>query len=136
MCTVLAVGTVSFYANLSAGATITQTGAGRVLVAQGYAMSAVADQLTTPVGAAVGARGEIYIAEAGAATGTPPRVLQLGPGKRRTTVAGDFPAALTGIAEHDGKLYVSYVGGVDVLDPATGLHHPVLSKLPAQGDYP
>ncbi|HLN64546.1 MAG TPA: hypothetical protein VK464_23735, partial [Symbiobacteriaceae bacterium] len=77
----------------------------------------------------------VYVAEAGA-PGSPARVLKVVPGKSRTTVAADFPAPLTGITWHEAKLYVSYVGGVDVLDPETGLHHPVLAKLPTQGDHP
>lgn len=92
--------------------------------------------LTAPVGAAVGKEGTLYIAESGANTGTPPRVLRWVPGRTRETLAADFPAPLTGITWRAGKLYVSYAGGVDVLDPATGLHHPVLTKLPALGDHP
>jgi glucose/arabinose dehydrogenase len=135
-CTVLVMGTASFYGHKSTGATTTETKPPRVVVAPGYTMSTVAAQLTTPVGAAVSPQGEIYIAEAGGTTGTPPRVLRLGNGRSRTTVASDFPAPLTGVAWHEGKLWVSYAGGVDVLDPSSGEHHPVLTRLPAQGDYP
>lgn len=104
--------------------------------AAGYHLQLVADQLSAPVGIAVGERDQLFIAEAGTAPGTQPRVLAVRGPKARKTLASDFPAPLTGIIWHKGKLYVAYRGGVDLLDPATGLHHPILSKLPAQGDYP
>ncbi len=101
----------------------------------GYQIQLVAEQWSAPVGAVAGPAGELFVAEAGVSSGTKPRVVKLGPDKKRTIVAADFPAPLTGLTMHSGKLYVSYVGGVDVLDPATGVHHPILSKLPAHGDH-
>lgn len=103
--------------------------------AAGYHLHLVADQFSTPVGIAVGERDQLFIAEAGTSPGTQPRVLAVHGPKSRKTLASDFPAPLTGLVWHKGKLYVAYRGGVDVLDPATGLHHPILSNLPAQGDY-
>lgn len=133
--TALAAG---IYSSLSAQATSnSETTAPAVVVAPGYSLRQIATELTAPVGAAGGNKDEIYVAESGRGTGTPPRVVRIVPGKKgRETLADDFPAPLTGITWHEGKLYVAYVGGVDVLDPETGLHHPILKKLPAGGDYP
>lgn len=125
----LAAGSAGFYADRTVGAAHPPAWA-----APGYQFRQVADQLTAPVGVAVGARGEIYLAESGA-SGSPARILKWTGGKQRSTLAADFPAPLTGVTWHAGKLYVAYAGGMDVLDPATGLHHPVLSNLPAAGDY-
>lgn len=132
---VLTAGAAGFYWGRPAGATPVADESGN-LIAPGYALRRVADQFTAPVGAAAGDRGEIYVAESGADTGSPPRVLKVIPDKGRTTLAADFPAPLTGITWFEGKLYVSYAGGVDVLDPATGLHHAIITKLPARGDHP
>lgn len=118
-----------------AGST-TETVRPGVLVAPGYTVKLVASGLSAPVGVAAASGGDLYVAETGRENGTPPRVLKLAPGKPVTTVAADFPAPLTGITWHQGKLYISYVGGVDVLDPATGARHTVLRNLPGQGDYP
>jgi glucose/arabinose dehydrogenase len=134
---ILTAGAAGAYNGLTVNtSTTSETEEPPVLVAPGYHIRKVADQFTAPVGAAVGPKGEVYVAEAGGGTGTPPRVMKVLPGKVRSTVAADFPAPLTGITWREGKLYVAYVGGVDVLDPATGLHHPVLTKLPAGGDHP
>lgn len=134
---VLASGLTSFYAHRPARAgPISETSAPGLLVAPGYAARLAASELSAPVGAAAAPDGILYVAESGRGTGTPPRVLRLAPGQPRATVASDFPAPLTGITWHEGKLLVSYAGGIDLLDPSTGVRHAVLKDLPAQGDYP
>ncbi len=138
-CAVLAAGVAGFQSSRWTRAAASDSPpAHAVMVASGYAIRPMTGDLTDPVGAAVGSRGALYVAESGADTGTPPRVLKLKPGQRggRTTLADDFPAPLTGITWHEGKLYVAYAGGVDVLDPETGVHHPVLTKLSGLGDHP
>ena len=136
ICGVLATGTAGAYNSLSARVTSPhETVELQLQVAPGYAIRKVADQFSAPVGVSVSDRGDLYVAEAGRSEGTLPRVVKLGAGNNRTTVASDFPAPLTGLTWHDGRLYVAYAGGVDVLDPATGNHHPILAKLPARGDY-
>jgi glucose/arabinose dehydrogenase len=134
---VLTAMAAGLYSSLSAQATsLHETVNMGVSVAPGYALKQVAAEFSAPTGAAVGSKGEVYVAESGRAAGTSPRVLKVLPGKNgRVTVAADFAAPLTGITWHGGKLYVSYAGGVDVLDPDTGLHHPVLTNLPARGDF-
>lgn len=134
---VLVTGAAGMYGSLSARAiSLHQTTELQLQVSPGYAVRKVADQFSAPVGVAVSDRGDVYVAEAGRSEGTVPRVVRLGEGNKHTTLAADFPAALTGLTWHAGKLYVAYTGGVDVLDPATGNHHPTLTRLPAQGDYP
>lgn len=133
--TFLTVGALGAYNSMTAGAGPAAGEAFRT--PDGYRATQIAAAFTAPVGVAVSDRGEVFVAESGDGTGTPPRVLRMDnrqPG-RRTTVADDFPARLTAIAWHGGKLYVAYAGGVDLLDPETGLHHPVLTGLPAGGDY-
>lgn len=137
ICAVLASGVAGTYNSLAArAASPHQTVEQQVQVSPGYAIRMAADQFSAPVGLAVTDRGDIYIAEAGRTDGTVPRVLKLGKENKHIPIADDFKAPLTGLTWHDGKLYVAYVGGVDVLDPATGNHHPILAKLPAGGDYP
>lgn len=133
----VAAAAAGFWNGLSARATsLDKTKAPPVQVAPGYRLRQIAGEFTAPIGVAAGTKGDLFVAESGAGTGTPPRVIKLGRNNKRTTLAADFPAPLTGISWHEGKLYVSYAGGVDVLDPDTGLHHPVLTKLPALGDHP
>lgn len=128
----VATGAAGYQAALSETVTRQQTG----WTVAGYHVHMITDQLSAPVGIAVGDRDQLFVAEAGTSPGTQPRVLAVHGPKSRKTLAADFPAPLTGLAWHKGKLYVAYRGGVDVLDPATGLHHPILSNLPALGDYP
>lgn len=119
----------------AAKATVNETKETPVQVAPGYALKPVVNELTAPAGIAVSDQGELYVVESGAED-TPPAVLRLGPGRQRAKIATDFPALITGLTWQKGRLYVTYAGGVSVLDPATGQHHPILSKLPAKGDHP
>lgn len=101
-----------------------------------YELRLAAGQFTAPVGVAASPGGDLYVAESGRQTGTEPRVIRIRRGTDRATLAADFPAPLTGITWHEERLYVAHAGGVDVLDPKTGLHHPILTGLPAGGDHP
>lgn len=136
VCAVLVSGIAGTYSGLAArAASPHQTVEQQVQVSPGYAIRMAADQFSTPVGLAVSDKGEVFVAEAGRIEGTMPRVLKLGKQNKHTPIADDFKAPLTGLTWHEDKLYVAYVGGIDVLDPATGNHHPILTKLPAGGDY-
>lgn len=137
ICAVLLSGAAGTYSGLSArAASPHETVEVQVQVSPGYAIRVAADQFSAPVGLAVTDRGDIFIAEAGRLDGTVPRVLKLDKQNRHVPIASDFKAPLTGLTWHEGRLYVAYVGGVDVLDPDTGNHHPILTKLPAGGDHP
>jgi len=137
ICAIVASGAAGAYGSLSARtASLLQTAELQVQVSPGYAIRKAADQFSAPVGLAVSDRGDIFVAEAGGTEGTLPRVVRVEKGNKHAIVATDFPSPLTGLTWHEGKLYVAYAGGVDVLDPATGNHHPILAKLPARGDYP
>jgi glucose/arabinose dehydrogenase len=137
ICAVLISGVAGTYNGLSArAASPHQTEELQVQVSPGYAIRMAADQFSAPVGLAAGDRGDVFVAEAGRLDGTVPRVLKLGRNNKHVVVADDFKAPLTGLTWYEGRLYVAYVGGVDMLDPATGNHHPILAKLPAGGDYP
>ena len=137
ICAVLLSGAAGTYNGLSArAASPHQTEELQAQVSPGYAIRMAADEFSAPVGLAVNDRGDIFIAEAGRIEGTVPRVVKLGKQNRHIPVADDFKAPLTGLTWHEGRLYVAYVGGVDVLDPDTGNHHPILTKLPAGGDHP
>jgi len=137
ICAVLLSGAAGAYNGLSArAASPHQTEELQAQVSPGYAIRIAADEFSAPVGLAVNDRGDIFIAEAGRIEGTVPRVVRLGKQNKHIPVADDFKAPLTGLTWHEGKLYVAYVGGVDVLDPDTGNHHPILTRLPAGGDYP
>jgi glucose/arabinose dehydrogenase len=112
----------------------------------GYRVELVADKLTFPTGVAFGDRGDIYVVEAGYTSDervTRPRIVLVGPGGTTRELATGDGAPWSGIAYHDGALFVAH-GGVatggrivryDVYgDTITG-SHVLVDKLPSFGDH-
>lgn len=134
-----------------------------VVVPEGYDLEVYYTALDYPVGVAFGEQGEVYVAEAGGHTyGTKPekapnaRILQIMPDGSKKVVydrvvpmsairnasfptTGQLPEGLippvTGITQHEGKLYISHRSRYSVLDPATGDFHTVIDGLPSWGEF-
>ncbi|MFU1796065.1 PQQ-dependent sugar dehydrogenase [Paenibacillus azoreducens] len=80
------------------------------LIEQGYRLERFVSGLTFPTVMTFDLQGNIYVAEAGFAYGTKPgkgRVVRIEPNGSFTEIAGGFGGPVTGIAWHDGYLYVA-----------------------------
>ncbi len=88
-------------------------------VPPGYRIDVVARGLTFPTGVAFGPDGRVFVSEAGYSYGevvTVPRILELDPATgtvRREVVRGTHPP-WNGLDYHDGGLYVSQGGAIDL----------------------
>src|SRR5579863_7238490 len=116
----------------------------------GYRLERVLSGLTFPTSATFDDQGRIYVVDGGFAYGptyTPARILRL-PSDWQPRAGGAPDAAdvaevdcdaglvgpVTGVAFHDGQLYVAHRGRVSLV-AADGTLRDVLSGLPSQGDY-
>jgi glucose/arabinose dehydrogenase len=115
----------------------------------GYRLERVLGGLTFPTSVTFDDQGRIYVVDGGFAYGptyTPARILRLPAqwqpstgGAEATEVAevvcdAGLGGPVTGIAFHDGRLYVAHRGRVSIV-AADGTLRDVLSGLPSQGDY-
>jgi glucose/arabinose dehydrogenase len=115
-------------------------------VQPGYRVELVADKLTFPTGIAFGDRDEVYVVEAGYSYGemfTKPRLLAIEPGGNVRELATGDGEPWTGVAYHDGALFVAHggekTGGRIVRyqldgDKVSG-QRVLVDKLPSIGDH-
>lgn len=118
-------------------------------IERGYRLERVLGGLTFPTSITFDEQGRVYVVDGGFAYGptyTPARILRL-PAEWLTrrdgtdaamdaeVVCGDGLAGpVTGVAFHDGQLYVAHRGRVSIVE-AGGALRDVLVGLPSQGDY-
>jgi glucose/arabinose dehydrogenase len=111
----------------------------------GYTIDVVADRLTFPTGIAIGPNNELYVVEAGYASGEvfgKPRLLELLPGGQTRELATGDGAPWNGVAYHDGALFVAQGGEIDGgrivrfdLAGGSAAPHVLVDHLPSLGDH-
>jgi glucose/arabinose dehydrogenase len=120
-----------------------------VRIERGYRLERVLGGLTFPTSVAFDDAGRVYVVDGGFAYGptyTPARVLRLpvdtlagaeGPldaGAAEVVCGEGLVGPVTGIAFHDGRLYVAHRGRISVVAEGGALVD-ILEGLPSQGDY-
>lgn len=121
----------------------------RYRLEDGYRLERVLGNLTFPTSVAFDDTGRVYVVDGGFAYGptyTPARILRLPAEWQASKAASDAAAdaevicreglagPVTGIAFHDGRLYVAHRGRISIVGP-DGLPQDILSGLPSHGDY-
>ena len=105
---------------------------------EGYRAEVVAKGFTYPTSIAVGADGNIYVAESGFAYGpktTTARVMLVSPGGSIREVERGFEGPLNGLALRENRLYVSHRGKISELDLESGVKKDLATGLPSLGDH-
>ncbi|AHM60141.1 hypothetical protein D770_09420 [Flammeovirgaceae bacterium 311] len=114
-----------------------------ILLPEGYAIEAVASNLTFPTASAIDERGRLYVVEAGYSYGEvflKPRLLRIEQDGGSTVVAeGEKNGPWTGITYHDGNFYVAeggvLEGGRILRISPEGEITPLVQNLPSMGDH-
>lgn len=103
-----------------------------IKIERGYSIEPFADQLNTPINIIFLKNGDMLIADSGVTDGNG-KVLKL-TGKGFEVIADGFNVPLTGITEHNGKIYVAHRRFVTVLEP-NGTKTNIIEGLPSNGDH-
>ena len=114
-----------------------------VVLPAGYRAEVVATGLTFPTGVAIGEAGQVFVVEAGYSYGevfTEPRLLRIeNDGRTTPIVSGGKGGPWTGVAYHDGRLYVAdgnvLEGGRILSVSENGGLETLVSGLPSLGDH-
>jgi glucose/arabinose dehydrogenase len=99
---------------------------------EGYKIEVFAEGLTTPINATFSDAGDLYVADAGVATGSG-KVLKYN-GRSFDVIAEGFNPPLTGITCYNGSIYVAHRGFVTMVTP-DGKKTNILEGLPSLGDH-
>ena len=109
-----------------------------ISLADGFKVEAVVDDLAAPTMVAFDDQGRMLIAESGYHGGGESRVTRIEADGTRAVLAGpdafgeEIP--VTGVAFHEGVVYVSHAGSISAVEPG-GRLRPVVTGLPGQGDH-
>lgn len=112
-----------------------------VMVPAGYSVEVVATGLTFPTGVAIGEGGELYVTESGYSYGevlTEARVVRINDDGQVIPIYQSQHPPLTGIASHDGALFVAeggHMSGGRVVRLQNGAAQVLVDKLPSLGDH-
>jgi glucose/arabinose dehydrogenase len=106
-------------------------------VAGGYRVEVVMRDLTYPTSVTFDGDGNLYIAEAGFAYGdpaAPARIWRVSPKWGLRVVADQLNGPVNDILWHDGRLYISHLGKISVLN-ADGTVRDLVTGLPVSWDH-
>jgi glucose/arabinose dehydrogenase len=112
---------------------------GDLSIPQGFRAELVAQDLAAPTMVTFDNQDRVIIAESGKGGGEP-KVIRVEPNGSKTilvhgTDLGD-QTPISGVAFHDGKIYISHAGTISLLEQDGKVLHPLIKGLPGNGDHP